>query len=689
MHNVQVGQTRSFALIGHAGDGKTSLGESLLHVAGATLELGRVEDGSSVLNSLPEENDGHHTHTVTSHLYAFDVDDYHFTLIDTPGDPNFQGDGEVALQAVDGAVLVIDAVEGAKSGTSRMLHMAESNDVPVVAFLNGLDRDRANFDGAVASLSNLDANPVLLSMPVGSEDEFQGVVDLIDLSWHGAPEAAGELPDGVSEAAQQLRETFVEAVAEHDDALLEKYLEDGELTRDEIIRGLAAGVRRHAILPVVCGSAERELGVDVMLRDLEVLLPSPTERGEWAASDVAGDAPVSVKADPEAPFSAVVFKTILDRYAGTLSVLRVVSGTLRPDQTVLNATRDARMRVGKLLMPMGERHEEVDEAGPGDVVAVAKLKDVHTGDVLTCEKGGVHLRELQMPEGVISYAVAAHDRKEEDKVFASLAKLAEEDPALSIGREPTTGEFLLSGRGELHIRTAVHKLERLFSVSVDLRTPKVPYRETIRASVQHVEGNLKKQSGGAGMYGVCFLDLEPLPRGGGIEFEDKVVGGAIPRNLIPAVEKGVREACEAGPLAGYPVVDVKARCVDGKYHSVDSNEMAFKLAGSFALRSAVEAAKPVLLEPVMTIEVTVPDEHVGDVMGDLASRRGTVQGTESAGREAVITASVPMSEILEYASVLTSITGGKGMFHVHFSHYDELSAKLAQKVIEANAAPSA
>ncbi len=536
MHNVQVGQTRSFALIGHAGDGKTSLGESLLHVAGATPELGSVEDGSSVLNSLPEENDGHHTHTVTSHLFAFDVDDYHFTLVDTPGDPNFQGDGEVALQAVDGAVLVIDAVDGAKSGTSRMLHMAEANDVPVLAFLNGFDRDRANFDAAIESLSYLDANPVLLSMPVGSEDDFKGVVDLIDLSWHGAPEAAGELPDDVSAAAQRLREAFVEAVAEHDDELLEKYLEEGELTREEIIRGLAAGVRRHDILPVVCGSAQRELGVDVMLRDLEVLLPSPADRGEWEASDVAGDAPVSVKPDPDAPFSAVVFKTILDRYAGTLSVMRIVSGTLRPDQTVLNATRDTRMRVGKLLMPMGEKHEEVDEAGPGDVVAVAKLKDAHTGDVLTCEKGGVHLHELRMPEGVISYAVAAHDRKDEDKVFASLAKLAEEDPALTIGREPTTGEFLLSGRGELHIRTAVHKLERLFNVSVDLRTPKVPYRETIKKPVTHVEGKLKKQSGGAGMYGVCFIDLEPLPRGSGVEFEDKVVGGAIPRNLIPAVE---------------------------------------------------------------------------------------------------------------------------------------------------------
>lgn len=682
MHDVHVGRTRSFALIGHAGDGKTSLGESLLHVAGATDALGRVDDGSSVLNSLPEENDGHHTHTVSSHLYSFDWHDAHFTLVDTPGDPNFVGDGELALQAVDGAVLVIDAVGGAKSGTSRMLHLAEERDVPVVAFLNGLDRELADLDAALASLEGLDVRPVLLSLPVEREGGLAGVVDLLDMTWHGAPEAAGELPPGVGDVARRFRDACIEAVAEVDDLLLEKYLEQGELSRDDIIRGLVAGVRSHELLPVLCGSAQRELGVDLMLRELEELLPSPEQRGGWAASDMAAETAVSVKPDPDAAFSAVVFKTILDRYAGTLSVLRVVSGTLRPDQTLLNATRGSRARAGKLFEPRGGEHVEVDSAGPGDVVAVARLKGVHTGDVLTCEKGGVHLREPDMPEGVISFAVRARDRKQEDKVFSSLAKLAEEDPALRIGREPATGEFLLTGRGELHIRTVVQRLERLFDVSVDLRTPKVPYRETIRGSVQRVEGKLKKQSGGAGMYGVCYLDLEPLPRGAGVEFEDRVVGGAIPRNLIPAVEKGVLEACEVGPLAGFPVVDVKVRCVDGKYHAVDSNEMAFKLAGAFALRAGVEAAGPVLLEPVMIVEVRVPDEHVGDVMGDLASRRGTVQATESSGREALITASVPMSEILEYASTLTSITGGKGDFRVHFSHYDEVGEKLTARVLE-------
>ena len=420
-----------------------------------------------------------------------------------------------------------------------------------------------------------------------------------------------------------------------------------------------------------------------MLQELEELLPSAEQHAAWPATRVDDDRPVAVDAELDAPFSAVVFKTILDRYVGLLSVIRVVSGSLRSDSSVLNATRGTRSRVGKLLLLQGDRHLGVAEARPGDVVAVAKLKDVHTGDVLTCEKGGVHLQEPHLPEGVISYAIRATQRSDEDKVFASLAKLAEEDPALRLGRDPRTGEFLLSGMGDRHIRTTVQRLERLFSVSVELATPKVPYRETIVGRASNVEGKLKKQSGGAGMFGVCYVDVEPLPRGSGVDFVDRVVGGAIPRSLIPAVEKGVREACHAGPLAGFPVVDLRITCVDGKHHSVDSNEMAFKLAGSFALKSAVEAASPVLLEPYMRVELAIPTEQVGDVLGDLASRRGAVQGTEAMGAAARLTAIVPMAEMLEYASTLNSLTGGKGEFHMQFSHYEELSDRLTAKVVEA------
>lgn len=682
MKNVQVDHTRNFAIIGHSGDGKTSLGEAILHRAGATSELGKVDQGTSVLNYLPEERTGHHTASITSHVFAFDWQDHHLTLVDTPGDPNFAGDGEVALQVLDGAVLVVDAVAGAKSGTQRMLTAARALEMPVVAFVNGLDRERADLDAAVQSLADLDASPVLLTRPAVDG----GTLDLLHAKLIARDGKEGAIPADVADEYESHREQLVEAVAEGSDDLLEKYLEEGELSQDEVLEGLAAGTRTGRLLPVLCGSATEVVGIDTVLRDLTELLPSPAERGAWIGRAVDDDTEVMVEPTTDAPFTAVVFKTIIDRYAGTLSVLRVVSGTLAHDSGVLNASKTRKTRVGKMFLLKGEEHADVPEAGPGDVVAVAKLKDVHTGDVITREKSGVRLPEPHKPEGVISYAVEAKDRADEDKVFTSLGRLAEEDPALHIGREPSTGEYLLTGMGELHIRTTAHKLARMFDVEMKLHTPKVPYRETVSRRVEHVEGKLKKQTGGAGMYGVCFINLEPLPRGGGIDFDDKIVGGAIPRNLIPAVEKGIIEACQAGPLAGYPVVDVKAECIDGKYHSVDSNEMAFKLAGSFALKAAVEKAGPVLLEPYMSVEIIVPDECVGDVMGDISSRRGTVQTTEARGQSAVVKATVPMSEMLEYATTLTSITAGKGEFHMRFSHYDPLAGKLAEKVIAASKA---
>lgn len=689
MLNVDVRHTRNFALIGHAGDGKTSLGESILHRAGATASLGHVDDGSSVLNYLPEERDGH-TATVTSHLYAFDWQNNHITLVDTPGDPNYQADGQVALQALDGAVLVVSAVDGVKAGTEKMLHKAEDAGLPVVAFVNGLDRERADFSQAIESLRSLEMTPVVLAIPVGGESDLSGVVDLVRMKMLGPEGSVGDIPDALRDEADERRMEFVESVAECDDELLEKYLEEGELSDEEVTQALVKGVRDRQILPVLCGSAVSEIGVDLILQDLVELLPSPADRDAWQASDVSDDAEHPVSPDPAEPFSAVVFKTVIDRYAGTLSVMRVVSGKLTPDTSILNASNGSKTRVGKLFVLQGEKHVEVPEAGPGDVVACAKLKDVHTGNVLTTEKGGVHLPEPTLPEGVLSYAIQAKSKGDDDKVFTALGRLVEEDPTLHLSRDESTGEFLLTGMGELHIRTTVNKLHRMFDLDVDLKTPKVPYRETLTRRVEHIEGKLKKQSGGKGMYGVCYLDVEPLPRGEGIEFVDKIVGGAIPRNLIPAVEKGILEAAQRGPLAGYPIVDLRATCVDGKHHSVDSNEMAFKLAGSFAIKAALEAGKPTLLEPVMTAEISVPDDHVGDAMGDISSRRGRVQTSENRGSETVIQAQVPMAEMLEYASVLTSMTGGKGSFHMSFSHYEEVPAAQQQKIIaEAEASQEA
>ena len=680
MQNVDRQNTRNFALIGHAGDGKTSLGEAILHAAGATSELGRVDTGTSVLNYLPEERDGHIA-SIAAHVYAFDWNGNHLTLVDTPGDRNFQGDGLVALQAVDGAVLVLSAVDGIKVGSEKMLNAARDAGVSVLVFVNGTDRERADFAAALASLSDLGVKPALVAFPMGEHESLSGVIDVLHMKAVTAS-GTGEIPAEYADEAATRREALMEAVAECDDELIERYLEDGELGEEDLRRGLVQGAKAGEILPVLCGSATAEVGVDLLLRDLLELLPSPVERGEWPATSLADESEIQVAPDPAGVFSAIVFKTMIDRYTGMLSVLRVVSGTLQPDSSISNASSGERQRIGKLLALQGDKHVEVAEAGPGDIVAVAKLKDTHTGNALTAEKGGVRLPDRTIPKGVISYAIEASVQKDEDKVFQSLHRLCEEDPSLHVGREPTTGEFLLTGMGELHVRTTVKKLERMFEVKIDLRTPKVPYRETITKAVQHVEGKLKKQSGGAGMFGVCYLDVEPMPRSGGFEFEDKIVGGAIPRNLIPAVEKGVAEALARGPLAGYPLVDLRVKCVDGKFHSVDSNEMAFKLAGSFGLKSAVEQARPVLLEPYMKAEIAVPDESVGDIMGDIASRRGVVQTTEARGNASVVIAKVPMAEMLEYASTLTSLTGGKGEFALEFSHYDVVPAKLAEKIIE-------
>ncbi len=681
MQDVRIKNTRNFALIGHSGDGKTTLGESLIHCAGVTEIAGRVDDGSSVLNYLPEEKDGH-TASITSHVFGFDHAEHHLTLVDTPGDPNFQGDGKIAVQALDAAVLLVSAVDGAKAGTEKMLLSARGAGLPVIAFMNGFDRPEADLDHALASLSELEVTPVVIALNIGKGEDLEGVVDLIDMKALAVGGAQGPIPDSILEEAQLRREALVEAVAESSDELLEKYLEDGELGEQALRDGLAAALRTGSVVPVVCGSALTEVGVGFLLTGLEQDMPSPVDRGEWE-----GDEGEIVQPTGDAPFSAVVFKTVIDRYTGTLSVLRVVSGTIRADSHIKDATTGEKLRVGKLMLLQGEKHVDVAEAGPGDIVALAKLKDVHTGHVLTDEKGGVHLHELEIPRGVISYAIEAGSGKEDEKIFSALAKLTEEDPSLHIGRDDATGEFLLTGMGELHIRTTAKKLHRMFDLEIHLNTPKVPYRETISSKAAHVEGKLKKQTGGAGMYGVCYIDVEPLPRAKGFEFEDKIVGGAIPKGLIPAVEKGVKEACQRGPLAGFPVVDIHVRCVDGKYHAVDSNEMAFHLAGSFALKAAVQKARPVLLEPYMIAEINVPEDFVGDVMGDIAGRRGLVQTTESKSHHCIVVAKVPMSEMLDYATALTSMTGGKGDFRLEYSHYAEVPAKLAEKIVEAAEVP--
>lgn len=685
MSHVDVARTRNLALIGHSADGKTSLGEALLHAAGATPSLGSVDAGTSVFDSSPEEKERHHT--LTSSVYSFDFRDHHLTLVDTPGDPNFLADGQIVLQGLDGALLLISATDGAKVGTENMWRACQRRGLAVLAFVNGLDRDRADLAEALASLRAIGANPVEVALPIGAGPELKGVIDLLGMRAVVDGRDA-EIPAELAGEAQAARSRLVEAVAECDDALLERYLEEGELQEEEVQRGLVAGVRSQRIVPVLCGAATAEIGTGPALEAILQLLPAPSDRLPFRATPLEDGGELEVQAEPDGPVAALVLKTVIDRYAGTLSVFRVVSGTVTPDSTLLNATRGEKERIGKLMLLRGAEHADAAQAGPGQVVAVAKLKDVHTGDALTQEKGGLRLAPVAIPTGALSYAIEAKSKGEEEKLFSSLARLVEEDPTLQLGRDPSTGEFLLTGMGELHIRITIQKLRRLYEVEVDLKTPKVPYRETVTRRVENVEGKLKKQTGGKGMYGVCYLTVEPLPRGEGLEFLDEIVGGAIPRNLIPAVEKGVVEASHAGPLAGYPVVDLRVRCIDGKHHSVDSNEMAFKLAGSFGFKAAVEQARPTLLEPIMKVEITVPDECVGDVMGDVSSRRGRVQTTEARGSRQVIKAEVPMAEMLEYASVLTSLTGGKGAFQMEFSRYDEVPAHEREKIVAAARAES-
>ena len=680
MKDVPVAGTRNFALVGHSGDGKTSLAEALLFRAGAIPALGDVTAGTAALTTLPEEKERQGS-TVGTSVFGFDHDGRHLTLVDTPGDPNFQADGAIALHALDGAVLVLSAVDGLKVGSERMLAKARELGLAVLAFVNQMDRERADFQAVVNALAELGVRAVPITLPIGAGPSFAGVVDL--LAMRACDERGeGEIPAELRARAEAARAQLVEAVAEGDDTLIEHYLEAGELSEEEMRSGLVAAVRAGRIVPVLAGAATRTLGIGPLLRALVELLPSPADARPWQGRDLASGEERRLEPSPEAPFAALVFKSLIDRYAGLLSVFRVVSGTARADLPVVDATNGGKLRLGKLLLLRGHEHVEVPEAGPGDVVAVAKLKDVHTGHALAAEKGGVALAPIPIPKGVLSYAIAARAKGDEDKLFAALARLVEEDPTLHVERDPNTGQFLLTGMGELHIRIAAERLKRMFNLEIDLQRPKIPYRETITRKVENVEGKLKKQTGGKGMYGVCYLTIEPLPRGAGFEFVDEIVGGAIPRNLIPAVEKGVQEALAHGPLAGFPVVDVRVRCIDGKHHPVDSNEMAFKLAGSFGFKAAAEQARPTLLEPVMGVEVAVPDEHMGDVIGHLNSRRGRVQSTDQRGNTSVIKAQVPMAEMLDYASVLTSLTGGKGAFHMEFSHYEEVPAQLRDKIVE-------
>jgi len=681
-------KTRTFTLIGHAGDGKTTLADSVAMAAGVTTRLGSVDDGSSFMNYLPEERT--RRLTISASACSFDHDGTSFHMLDTPGDANFIGELAGTLAAADTAVLVLSGQDGPKLGTARGYKLAREAGRAVVAVANKMNAERADFDTTAERLEETTGTRVVkLHLPLHPGLDYDGYVDLLNRKVHiygtdGSGKAeisdvTGELADAVGEAYTAM----VEAAAEADDEVLERYLESGELSEDDLRKTLRKGVREGTLLPLLSAAADRNIGGAALLATATHLFPSPLEA---TPRSQAGEDGQEIETSADAPVAIYVWKSIADRYAGMLSVFRVVTGTLHTDMTITNARTGTKERISKILKLSGEHTEDVKEVGPGGIAAIPKLKDTRTGDSLCDDKHRIEIAGPEPARGVISFAVEAANKGEEDKVFESLNRLVEEDPSLHLARDERTGEFLLTGLGQLHIEVTLDKLRRLFKVAIELKPPKVPYKETLRGRAENVEGKLKKQSGGRGQFGVCYLTVEPGERGSGVVFHDEIVGGSIPRQFIPAVEKGVRETCKLGVVAGYEVTDIQIHCIDGKYHSVDSSEMAFKTAGSLGLKAAFHQAKPVLLEPIMKMAVTVPDEFVGDIMGNLNSRRGRVSGVDAHGSLQTVNAEVPMSEVLTYASDLTSITGGQGSFTLEFSKYEEVPKEIQEKIVAEAAA---
>jgi len=676
----EVERIRNVGIVGHGGVGKTLLADALLLAAGATNRLGRTDDDSSLFDFEPEEV--RRKSTIFSALHHCVWKKHELTIADTPGYAVFQADARATLAAMTGAVLVLSPHGEVKVELERVWNWCGEYGIPAIGFVSKLDREELDLAAALAPVAQvLGTKLVPIALPIGSGDGFGGYVELIGRQAVTSGGKTGPVPADLEDAVSTYRDQLVEAVAESDDALLERYLESGELSEDEVRTGLRAAVLGRAFLPVLVGSAEKGIGVDALLDAMISLLASPADLPALDVVDAKEGAAVERPADPTAPFSAFVFKTVIDPFAGKLSFLRVVSGRAASDSNVINTSCDAKERLGQLLRIEGKKQSPISAAVAGEVCAVAKLKETATGDTLADEKEPVLLPKLEVVEPVISFAVQPKSKADEDKATQSLHKMAEEDPALRIERDPESREIIVSGTGQLHVELTVERLKRKYGVEVDLKAPKVPYRETIkgRAEVHH---KYKKQSGGRGQFGDVWIKIEPLPRGEGFEFVNKISGGAIPRQYIPAVEKGIRESAEKGVLTGNPFVDFKVTLFDGSYHTVDSSEMAFKIAGSMAFKEAVQDAKPVLLEPVMLVEVSVPDETMGDVIGDLNSRRGRVLGVDPKPPHQVIRAEVPLAEMLKYAPDLRSMTSGRGDFHMGFAKYEEVPTQLAERVMK-------
>lgn len=672
---------RNIALIAPHGAGKTSLAEAMLFMHGATDKLGKVDDGSSTLDYEAEEKN--RNMSINSHVAFFETKNHFINVVDTPGFLNFLYETDSAIKTSDGAVVLVEAVQGEAPVQIRK-YWEMAGDIPRLIFVNKLDRENTSLEDTVNSISKeLGVKALLFTLPIGEEGNFNAVIDFVkmkaytydsDGNTQGMP-----IPEDMIEKAKAAREKIVEAVAELDDELLVKYLDGQEIDEDLMIKMLHQGILDAKIYPVFAGSATNLLGIKALVVGICRYLPSPIERNPISAKNSEGEE-IQIEPNEDGQTAAYVFKTISDPYAGKISIFRVLSGSIKGDSTIYNSAKGTKEKLGHLHRLIGKKEYPVEVARCGDIVAVNKLKEAHTGDTFCDESSKIIIPPVELPSAVLSFAIEPKTRNDEDKLNPSLSKIHEEDPTFQYHMDEETNEFLLSGTGQSHVEVIVNKLKEIYGVNVDLHTPHVPYKETIRGKAT-TEAKYVKQTGGKGQYGVVSLNIEPLPRGQNFEFVNKIVGGAIPKNYIPSVEKGIKDAMKSGDLAGYPVVDVKVTLFDGKFHPVDSSDMAFQIAGSMGFKQGMKDAKPLLLEPVMKMEITIPEDSMGDVIGDVNSRRGKVSGVDSLAGSHLVNALIPMSEVLTYAPELRSITSGRAAFTMDFSHYEEVPNQQAEKII--------
>ncbi len=685
MKNYQPDQIRNVGICSHSGAGKTSLTEAMLYTSSSIDRLGKVDEGNSTTDYDKEEIE--RGITINTSIAPCEWKDCKINLVDTPGYFDFLGDVKSSLRIVDGALIVVSASSGVEVGTEQVWKYANDFGLPRLIYVNKMERENADFEQTFEQLRDHFGEMVVpVTIPIGKESSFEGVINLVTMKavypkGDGREVSEEEIPSELQDEAENYREILMESVAECNDETLEKYLEGEPLTEDEVINGVKQYTKMGEIVPVLCGSATQNIGVNQLLDCLTYYIPNPLEKEGLQGKDANSGEEVEVKPSKDEPFSAFVFKTIADPYVGRLNYFRVFSGELSDDQEVYNSNNSSQERVGKLYYLKGKEQVAVSKVSVGDIVAVSKLQKTSTGDTLSSPSKPIVLPGVEFPEPIISFAVVTNEKGDEEKVGTSLTKLLEEDPILKRETNKETKETLISGMGELQLDIVLKRMTKKYGVDVDLKPPKVPYRETITKTVT-AEEKYKKQSGGRGQYGHVYVEFSPLPEGQYFEFENNIVGGVIPKQYIPAVEKGILEAMETGVLAGYPVVDVKANLYDGSHHSVDSSEMAFKMAGINAFRKGMEKAEPILLEPILEVEVRVPEKYMGDVMGDINSKRGKIQGMDPDGDDQLIRAYAPQAEMLRYAIDLRSITQGRGSFTAKFSHYEQVPGDVREKIIE-------